>query len=62
MSEQNFTVPEAAAWLRVSKTTLRLMLKERRLAYSKIGRRVVIQLRDLQALLDGEARSPQVHA
>jgi len=53
---QNFTVPEAAAWLRVSKTTLRLMLKERRLAHSKIGRRVVIQLRDLQALLDGEAR------
>jgi hypothetical protein len=32
------------------------MLKERRLAYSKIGRRVVIQLRDLQALLDGETR------
>jgi len=57
MSEiQNFTVPEAAAWLRVSKTSLRLMLKEGQLAYSKIGRRVVIQLRDLQALLDGEAR------
>jgi excisionase family DNA binding protein len=53
---QNFTVPEAAAWLRISKTTLRSMLKERRLAYSKIGRRVVIQLRDLQALLDGETR------
>ena len=53
---QNFTVPEAAAWLRVSKTTLRLMLKEHRLAYSKLGRRVVIQLRDLQALLDSEAR------
>ncbi len=54
--QPNFTVPEAAAWLRVSKTTLRLMLKEGRLAYSKIGRRVVIQLRDLQALLDGETR------
>jgi excisionase family DNA binding protein len=54
--QSNFTVREAAAWLRVSKTTLRLMLKEGRLAYSKIGRRVVIQLRDLQALLDGETR------
>lgn len=51
---QNFTVVEAAAWLRISKTTLRSMLKEGRLPYSRIGdRRIVIQLKDLQSLLDG---------
>lgn len=52
--QNNYTVIEAAQWLRISKTTIRLMLRDGRLAYSKIGRRIVIQLRDLQSLLDGE--------
>ncbi len=46
------TPAEAAAFLRISMTTIRKMLRERRLPYSKIGRRVLINRADLDALLD----------
>lgn len=48
---QNFDPAGAAKWLGVSKSTVRLMLKDGRLPYSRVGRRVVIQLADLEALL-----------
>lgn len=48
---QNFDPADAARWLGVSKTTVRLMLKDGRLPFSRVGRRIVIQLADLQALL-----------
>jgi len=41
----------AAELLDVSKTTIRLMLRDGRLPFSRIGRRIVIQLDDLKALL-----------
>jgi hypothetical protein len=43
--QQNFDTAGAAKWLGVSKTTLC------RLPYSRVGRRIVIQLADLRALL-----------
>jgi excisionase family DNA binding protein len=48
----NLTPREAATWLRISMTTMRSMLRERRLPYSKVGRRIVIRRADLDALLD----------
>ncbi len=50
--QQNFSPADAAEWLRVSKSTVRLMLKDGRLPYSRCGRRIIIRLPDLEALLD----------
>jgi excisionase family DNA binding protein len=49
--QQNFDPVSAAKWLGVSKTTTRLMLKDGRLPFSRVGRRIVIQLTDLRAVL-----------
>jgi excisionase family DNA binding protein len=54
----NLSPAAAAAWLGVSKTTVRLMLKEHRLPFSRIGRRIIIRLADLQALLDATRVEP----
>jgi len=42
----------AAELLGISKTTVRLMLKDGGLPFSRIGRRIVIQPANLRALLD----------
>ena len=57
---QNFDPAGAAKWLGVSKTTVRLMLKDGRLPFSRVGRRIVIQLKDLQELLTSTREQPAV--
>ncbi len=46
------TPAETAALLRVSMTTLRKMLRERRLRHFKVGRRIRIARADFDAFLD----------
>jgi excisionase family DNA binding protein len=62
----NFDPASAAQWLGVSKTTIRLMPRDGRLPFSRVGRRIIIQLDDLRALLattrvpDGSPRERQL--
>lgn len=48
----NVSPAAAAKWLGISMTTMRTMLREHRLPYSKVGRRIIIRAADLEALLD----------
>ncbi len=56
------SVNEAAAHLGVAGVTLRKWLRERRLPYFRLGRRVVVSRRDIEAFLAShrvEACEPQ---
>lgn len=47
-----YTVAEAAAVLRVGKVTIYRLLRESRLSRCKIGRRTVIPVKDVAALIE----------
>ena len=44
-------MPEAAPLLGVSRFTLRRWLRQRRLPYHRVGRRIVLDRRDLETFL-----------
>jgi excisionase family DNA binding protein len=48
----NLSPAAAAKWLGISMTTMRTILREHRLPYSKVGRRIIVRLADLETLLD----------
>lgn len=50
--DKYLTVNDVALMLGVSDQLVHKLLKERRLAHSRIGRRIIIRLRDVEALLE----------
>ena len=48
--DKYLTVSDVATMLGVSEQLVHKLLKERRLAHSRIGRRIIIRLRDVEAL------------
>jgi excisionase family DNA binding protein len=53
MTKAKLTVSEAAEQLGVSRFTVRSWLRQRRLAYLKVGRRIVVDRADVEAFLRG---------
>jgi excisionase family DNA binding protein len=50
--DKYLTVNDVAAMLGVSDQLVHKLLRERRLPHSRIGRRIIIRLRDVEALLE----------
>jgi excisionase family DNA binding protein len=59
MEQQLLDVKEAAARLRLKPTTIRAWVLKRKIQYAKIGGRVLIRVRDVDALIEAGLVPPK---